>query len=313
MKKILIAVTGSVAVIKVKKLQELLKERYEIKTIVSDYIQEHFDDVNELNYINEEKNLFSFPKHIELARWADLILVVPATANTISKFHSGISDNFLLSTLIAARQKIFFVPAMNTYMYKALIERNIINNLSNMGHIFIGPVIGMLREGESGLGRMMEPEDIKECVDNYFCPTKEKILIVNGAPKVFIDPIRYLTNSSTGNMGRLLFNELRLKGFNAELLDISTFNNNKEIVEEISKKEFDIYISTAAISNFKTIKNEEKIKSKKTLNITFEQDIDVLSEVKKLKPKTKLIAFKHDNDKNNAIKKMHSLGLYSIV
>ena len=313
MKKILLAVTGSVAVIKIKELQKLLSKSYEVKTIVSEYVKENFDEVKELNYIDEEKNLSSFPKHIQLAKWSNLIVVAPATTNTISKFNNAIADNALLSTLIASRNPIIFAPAMNTYMYKSLVERGIIENISNIGHIFLGPVYGKLREGETGLGRMMEPRDIKKAIDNYFSPSKEKVLIVNGSPKIYIDEIRYLSNSSTGKMGSLLANELRLKGFKVELLDISPFKSNDEILQEILKRDFSIYISPAAIPNFKTKKTEGKIKSNDKVTIVLEKDIDVLTKIKELRPKAKIIAFKHDDDKNNAIKKMEKLNIDAII
>ncbi|NQZ66264.1 MAG: hypothetical protein HRT99_03555 [Mycoplasmatales bacterium] len=312
MKKILLVATGSVAVEKFKKVHDLLKKDFTIRVIATKYVRENYSDWKGIKVEEEISDLGTFPLHIEHASWADLILVVPATANTISKFNAGIADNQVLSTLIAARQPIIFVPAMNTYMYEALNERGIINNLKKFGHMFIGPTTGMLREGTIGMGRMIEPEEIFSIIKNYFNNQGKKILISYGASKIYIDPIRFITNDSTGQTAKLLENELRLLGHSVEMIDVSKYSN-QELIDEIKKKDFEIYISPAAIADY-DVKNPSKTKIKKNTisEIKIENNLDVIEEISKLKNK-KIIAFKLDNDKNNALKKMKKLNLHGII
>ena len=308
MKNILLVVAGSVAVIKIKKLQALLKDSFNIKTIVSDYVMENYEDVNDLEPILEDKNLNSFPEHIKLSKWADLILVAPATANIIAKFNAGISDSPLASTLIAHRTPIIFVPAMNTYMFKNIKNRGIIDNLSNYGHMFIGPEYGKLREGETGIGRMTEPEEIANKVRNYFKSKNKKVVISLGASKVWIDNIRYITNGASGKLGKLIANEMRLQGYEVTIVDINNLSN-QEALENILAKDMDIYISTAAFSDVNLEKFNGKIKKQNITSLKLKQNIDVISEIKKQKPNIKIIGFKNDDDENHAIDKMNKLDL----
>lgn len=313
MKNILVVATGSVAVIKTKKLIDLLSSDFNIRVIASDYVQQNFVDVDKLNIEKEDKNLSSFPLHIEESKWADLIVVAPASANTLSKFNAGIADNHVLSTLIAARNKILFAPAMNTYMYKALEERKVISSLSNMGHMFIGPETGVLREGESGLGRMSEPEDIAIAVRNILSDKKKKkVVISSGASKVYLDPVRYITNGSTGTFAKLIEKELKLKGYDVQNIDIGKFTN-KEFADHLKTLEFDTYISTAAFADFDTNKSNDKIKKGSIDHIELFNNLDVLTEIRNNFNDKEIIGFKLDNEKNNAIKKMTNLNLNGIL
>lgn len=312
-KKILIIATGSVAIEKLEKTYKLLKEKFCIKVVVSDYTLKNFEFSSKIKIENISKKLNTFPKHIELAKWADQILVIPASANTLSKFNAGIADSIHLTILLAARQPIIFVPAMNSYMYKSLNDRNIINNLANLGHMFIGPEIGMLKEGEIGIGRMTEPKEIAHYLENFLYTKKirKKILISIGASKKYIDPIRYITNDATGQLGRFIANELRMQGHYVETIDIKNLTN-EEVLEKIRNKKMDIYISTAAFSDFKPqIISKTKIKKGTISEIKLKNDIDVLSNLDT--NKIKIYAFKLSNTEEEAIKKMISFNLAGII
>lgn len=311
-KNILLVATGSVALEKFKHTYKLLSAFFNIKIIASKYALENFEFSSDIKIEIEETKLNTFPLHITHAKWADQIVVIPATANTIAKFHQGIADSQILSTLIAARQPIIFVPAMNTHMYSSLIERNIITELSNMGHIFIGPCVGMLKEKEVGMGRMIEPEDIAKTITNFMIPKQaKKILISAGASKIYIDPIRYITNGATGNFAQLISNELRLLGHHVEILNISSYTN-QEVINIIRKAKIDIYISTAAFADFDVLKySNSKIKKGSISNIELKNNIDVLKELSS--DDLEIYGFKLDDDKNNAIKKMIDLDLKGIL
>ena len=311
MKNLLLIATGSVAIEKFKKVFLLLNGKYNVKVVISKYVKDNFDFWNDIHTEDENLKLNTYPTHIKLAKWADLIVVIPATANTIAKFNAGIADNFVATILLAARQKILFIPAMNTYMFNSLIERGIISDLSNLGHMFLGPYVGMLREEEIGMGRMAEPEDIFNTINNILTQNKKTILITLGASKVYIDPLRYITNGATGTFGNLIATELRLFGHKTIILDISNMSNI-EVLERIKNTYFDIYISNAAFADF-DIKDFSKTKIKKGLinSIELKSNVDVLIEATKLKKD--IYAFKLDNKKDNAIKKMQDLKLKGII
>ena len=311
-KKILVILSGSVAVVKSKKIIDLLKKDHEVKVVASDTVINNFKGIKDIELLKENPDLSSFPLHIELAKWADLILVAPASANTISKFNAGIADNFILSILLAARQSVIFVPAMNTFMYKALVERNIISSLENLGHLFIGPAVGQLAEGECGLGRMVEPIDISNKVNSYLNPKDKTILIPYGASKVHIDNVRYITNHSTGTTGRLLINALKLEGYKVIGVDISKVSN-KEFLEIAKDTNYDIYISPAAFADYLVDKVDGKIKKNEVSSITLKDNIDIISTLKELKPNKKYISFKLDDDKQRAIDKLSKFKLDLII
>lgn len=314
MKKLLVAATGSVAIVKLEKTLKLLEKHFETKLIVSNYVLDNYPEIKKLNPIIEDTSLHSFPKHIEISKWADQILVLPATANTIAKYKAAIADNPLLSTLIAARQKLIFVPAMNTFMYKSLCERKIISDLERDGHLFIGPADGPLREGESGMGRMVEPEEIVETMVNLSKPNGKKIFMPYGASRVWIDDVRFITNSSTGTMARALTKRLRLSGFKVEMVDVANYTN-KQLIEKANSSNFDIYISVAALSDIDVDKIDGKIKKEEvdSLKINFKKNVDVISAVKEKNKDKKFVAFKYDELKENAYKKLKALDLDMIV
>lgn len=310
--KILVIASGSVAIIKTKKVIDLLAQNYDVQVIVTDFVRQNFSDYQTLKPLNANLNLASYPDHIKWAKWADLILVVPASANTIAKFYHCHADNFALQTLLAARKPIIFVPAMNTYMYEKLVKRQIIDALATEGHMFIGPVIGKLRENEIGLGRMTEPVDIVKQVNSYLNPAKKHILIPYGASKVYLDPIRFISNDSSGQMGLLLANALRLNGFQVTAVNIATMSN-EQFITWAQKKRWDILISPAAFSDFTYDALDHKIKKQEQLILKLKANTDVISTLKKLLPERKFIAFKLDNDFANALAKYQNLKLDGII
>ena len=312
MKKILLVATGSVAVIKFKEIYEALAKDYEVKMIASEMVKQNYD-CKDFNFEDENKELTGEPLHILHAKWADLIVVVPASANTISKFNAGIADNQVLSTLLAARNPILFVPAMNTFMYKAILERKIIDKLSGFGHMFLGPVKGWLWEKEVGLGRMMDVPTIIQTVKNYLSTdNKRKALVSIGASKVHIDPVRYITNGATGKFGKLIANELRLKGWDVEIIDAGDYTNI-DLAKKVVEINPDLYISSAAIADY-DIENfsSEKIKKNSMNQINLKTNLDVIEYIKS-NSSIEVFGFKLDNDEQNAINKMNKNNLVGIL
>lgn len=314
MKKILLIACGSVAISKVPSLVDLLKD-YDLKIIATDFAKDNFPEINKLNIEQENTSLETSDeaRHIFLAKWADLICVVPASANTISKFANGICDNFALTTMLAHDKPMLFVPAMNHVMWKNLEKMLVIDKITSLNHMLLGPTIGKLHNGEINVGRMVEPTEIKNTIDNILTKTHAKtVLIASGASKVFIDPIRFISNSSSGIMGKLLANELRLKGLNVILKEIN-FDSNADYANQVIKMDFDYFISPAAFADFNVNPSANKIKKLSISKIDLLDNLDVISFVKQHKPNAKYIAFKHDNSRENAVKKLVSLDADMII
>ena len=314
-KNILVAVTGSIAIDKAVIAINKLQEQHNVRVIVSEYVEKNWPNIDKLEYEKIPTLLENNPDHILINDWADHVIVLPATANTISKFAAVIADTPFMSTLIAAQSKVIFVPAMNTHMYQRLIDSEIISKLESQGHFFIGPTVGKLKTGAIGLGRMLEPDEIVESINGIIDPNGKTVLVSYGASKVYIDDIRFITNGSSGEMGKSILRELRLKGFNPIPFEISELTN-QEVFEYIKSTNFDVYISVAAFSDFKFDQRVEGKISKSendSLNITLTKNIDVLSLVRNEFPNKKIIGFKHDNNKEKAIKKLNDLSLDSIV
>ena len=310
-KNILLVVTGSVAITKFKKLHEFLSLDFNVKVVASDFVSKNKWLDKTIKTEKENKNINSYPQHIELAEWSDQIIVVPATMNTIAKFNACISDNFILNILHASKQKIIFVPAMNTLMYEKLKEQKIIENLQHLGHIFIGPVYGSLKEKGSGMGRMVEPQEIYLKIRNFLKPNDSKVVVSYGASKVAIDPMRYITNKSSGLFGKLIINELKLNGFKAIGIDICD-KTNHEVYQEVKDIDPDYYISAGAFSDYDVKQYSfDKIHKNTIDNIELKNNIDVLEKL--AVTDIKIIGFKLDENVENAIKKIKKLNLFGMI
>lgn len=302
-KKIILVATGSVAIIKFEEIKDMLSSNFDIKCLATPTVANYF---NKSYFEKFNENIFGEPDHIRLAKWADQIVVVPATLKTMAKFKSGISDNFVMSVLLAARQPIMFVPAMNTFMYEAAIERDIISFVEQH-HLLIEPVVGMLREKEIGMGRMQEPAKIVKYINNVITP-KQSVIISYGSSKIYIDNIRYFSSGSKGGIAKALRNELKLNGYKVKMFSVENMSN-EEIVKKVNESNADWYISPAAISDFKTEKVNGKIHKRNTYTIELKRNIDVISHIKN----KKIIGFKLDDNKQNAINKKQNNNLEIIV
>ena len=283
-------------------------------------------------------------EHISLADWADMVLIAPATYNIIGKVANGIADD-MLTTILAAvsvRKPVFFALAMNVNMYENPILKENINKLSSFGYRFIDAEEGLLACNYSAKGRMSEPENIVDEIERYSIFSKfenfdtalkgKKILITSGRTKENIDPIRYLSNNSSGKMGYSLAQAAADLG--AEVTLISGPTNLKipnglknfisvesalEMYEKVDEyfKDTDIFIACAAVADYKPkeYKKEKIKKSDSNLVIELIRNPDILLEMSKKKEKQLLVGFAAEtNDiKENALKKLKKKNLDIIV
>ena len=233
--------------------------------------------------------------HISLSRWADLILIAPATANTISKLANGSSEDLASTVTIASNKKIFVAPAMNIRMWDHQSTKLNISKLKSYNYELIGPEIGEMACGEYGEGKMSEPKEIVNRIENYLKNLKKnnnmKAIVTAGPTNEYIDPVRFISNRSSGKQGYEIAKSLSKNGFNTTLISGPSnleINENINLIkvetaEEMFQKVLkslpaDIAIFTAAVGDFK-VKNPSKIKIKKQekLNLELEKNIDILN------------------------------------
>ncbi|MBO5131093.1 MAG: bifunctional phosphopantothenoylcysteine decarboxylase/phosphopantothenate--cysteine ligase CoaBC, partial [Romboutsia sp.] len=305
-KCVVIGVTGGIAVYKaLDVISALRKKDIEVHVIMTESASKF---VNPLTFQSISQNMvvtdmFAEPKaweiqHISLAQKADLMLIAPATANIIGKVANGISDDMLSTTIMAAsKAKVIFAPAMNTNMYQNKIVQNNIKKLKDFGYEFIEPASGRLACGDVGVGKLADVNTIVERVlaelnDKEQDLKGKKVLISAGPTIAPIDPVRYITNRSTGKMGYAIAEEARDRGAEVVLVsgptnlnppkDVKIINikTNEEMKNEILEyfEWADIVIKSAAVADYKPKEySKEKIKKGEgDLNICLTRDNDIL-------------------------------------
>ena len=313
-KKILVVICGGISAYKsLELIRGLKKKQVEIKTIITKSAKEFVTplSITSLSQGKVYEDLFSSESesemdHISLSRWADLIIVVPATANTISKLSNGLTDDLASTVLLASNKKIFIVPAMNVRMWDHPSNKKNIIKLREYGYSIIGPEIGDMACGEYGEGKMTEPSDILFHIENYLSNLqknkKYKALVTAGPTREYLDPVRYLTNKSSGKQGYEIAKSFRDNGFETTLIsgktNLKPLEDIKfievETADEMLKKTIenlpvDVAVFSAAVCDYKFKKyNKEKIKKNAELDISMIKNTDILSYVSKhnsLRPK----------------------------
>ena len=333
-KKILIVICGGISAYKVLEfIRSLKKKDAIIKTILTKSAKEFVTplSITSLSKGKVYEDLFSPENeaemdHISLSRWSDIVLVAPATANTISKLSTGASDDLASAVILASDKDIFLAPAMNVRMWDHPSTKENINKLRNFGYKIIGPEIGDMACGEFGEGKMTEPDEIIKKIENYFINLnknkKLKAIVTAGPTREYIDPVRYLTNKSSGKQGIELARSLIKKGFDTTLIsgptNLKVNEDIKFIPVETADEMFkatqknlpaDVAIFAAAVSDFK-IKDEknQKIKKNDCINLNLEKNVDILNYVSNhnsLRPKLVIGFAAETNDvKNNAKRKL---------
>ncbi len=331
-KKILLIICGGISAYKSLEIIRLLKKKGAcVKTILTKSAKEFVTPLSVAS-LSQEKvydDLFSHENesemdHISLSRWSDLILVAPATANTIFKLSSGSSDDLASTVILASNKDVFLVPAMNVRMWEHTSTKENLKKLMNFGYQIIGPEIGDMACGEYGQGKMTEPVEIVGSIELYFSNLKKnnnfKALVTAGPTHEYIDPVRYISNRSSGKQGHEIAKSLKKNGFETTLISgptnlepISGINQiNVNSAEEMFKAVLnclptDVAIFSAAVSDFK-IKNKEKykIKKKESMNLHLEKNIDILNHISKhnsLRPKLVIGFAAETNNLNEHAKK----------
>ena len=334
-KKILLIICGGIAAYKSLELIRLLKkDGVSIKTILTKSGAEFVTplSITSLSQSKVYQDLFSIENeaemdHISLSRWADLILVAPATANTISKLANGISDDLASTVTLASNKKIFIAPAMNVRMWEHQSTKQNIAKLKDYNYELIGPEIGDMACGEYGEGKMSEPKEIINKLKIYFknlkIKNKLKAIVTAGPTKEYIDPVRYISNKSSGKQGYEIAKSLVKKGFETTLISGPTnleINNDINLIKVETAEEMfqstlkslpaDVAIFSAAVCDYKAKETSKiKIKKKDEINLELEKNVDILdcvSNHNSLRPKLVVgFAAETNNLDNYAYKKLN--------
>ena len=335
-KKILYIICGGISAYKSLETIRLFKKNgAQIKTILTNSAKEFITplSVASLSQGKVYSDIFSVENetemdHIALSRWADVILIAPATANTISKLAQGTTDDLASTVVLASNKEIYLAPAMNVRMWEHQSTKQNLKKLISYGYKLIGPEIGEMACGEYGEGKMSEPDKISNEINNYFLNLKKnknlKALVTAGPTNEYIDPVRFITNKSSGKQGYEIAKSLSKSGFDTTLISgptnlkipddiklIQVETADEMLFETQKNLPANVAVFSAAVADFKINKKfKKKIKKQDSLNLNFEKNVDILNFVSKhnsMRPDLVIgFAAETDNIESNAEKKLNN-------
>lgn len=343
-KHVVLAVTGGIAAYKMATMASLLvKQHADVQVLMTQ---------NATNFINPitfetltghkclvdtfDRNFEFNVEHVSVAKQADIALVAPATANVIGKLANGLADDMLTTTLLACKCKKLVAPAMNTQMYENPIVQDNLKKLEHYGMDLIQPVSGHLACGDSGMGKMVEPEVMLQYILRDLALEKDmqglKVLVTAGPTQEAIDPVRYITNHSTGTMGYQLARNCMLRGAEVTLVTGRTaltpppfvkvipVVSAQEMYEAVTSRaaEQDIIIKAAAVADYRpaTVASEKIKKAEGGFAIPLERTQDILRSLGEAKPAGQFLcgfAMETQNLEENARKKLETKNLDLVV
>lgn len=319
-KRILVGICGGIAAYKSADLVSRLKKKGAcVKVIMTKNAGEFITPITlaSLSGNKVATDMFSCPQdwdiqHISLAQWAEYIIIAPATANFIGKAASGIADDLLTTTVMASKAMVIAVPAMNTNMYNnPIVGRNIESLATHNGYLFFGPASGHLACGDTGTGKMEEPTAIVEYVERLTNASRsyegKTVLVTAGPTREALDPVRFLTNGSSGKMGYSIAGAAAARGARVILISGPTHLQPPASVEFVpvvsavdmynavmdSYKECDIVIKTAAVSDYRpaVAYNHKMKKTQNEISLDMVRNPDILAQLGKDKGKRILVGF----------------------
>lgn len=335
-KRILLCVTGGIAVFKAAALtSKLVQHGYKVKVVMTDSAKEFVTPLTfqALSRDHVYMDTFTEPNpekiaHIDIADWADLVLIAPATANIIGKLANGIADDMLTTTLLAVTAPVMIAPAMNVHMYDHPAVRKNMDTLRTFGYKYIEPNEGYLACGYEGKGRMAEPEDLLSMIDHHFIREENKIwhgknvLVTAGPTQEEIDPVRFFSNRSSGKMGYAIAEMAAARGAVVTLVSgpsslpephgvkFISVRTAEEMYKAVDSRfgEMDVVIKAAAVADYrpKQIFDNKMKKTNEDISIEMERTEDILKSLGEKKKQQVLVGFaaESENIEENAKKKI---------
>ena len=344
-KKIVLGISGSIAAYKSAVLTRLLvKAGADVKIIMTPHAHDFITPLT-LSTLSKNPVLTEFVKddsgqwnnHVELGLWADAFILAPATANTIAKMANGLCDNLLLAVYLSARCPVFLAPAMDLDMLKHPATQNNLTKLQSYGNHIVDPTYGELASGLIGNGRMAEPEEIVQHLEQHFSSKKKlegkSVLVTAGPTYEAIDPVRFIGNHSSGKMGFAIAEELANQGATVNLVAGPTHQHTNHprinVIKVVSAEEMytscaslfpttDVTVLAAAVADYRPLeKAEQKIKKKdENLSLVLTKTQDIAASLGKLKHNGQVIvgfALETEHEQSNAIKKLEAKNFDLIV
>lgn len=342
-KRILLIITGGIAAYKMNYLvREFIKKEAEVKVVLTPAAEDFVSKLT-LSTLSKNEVLTDFFRengtwnnHVDLALWADLILVAPCTANTLSKMVHGQCDNLAIATYMSAKCPVFIAPAMDLDMYAHPSTKQNLELAEDFGHIIIPAEYGELASGLVGQGRLAEPETIAKTLENYFSMKKSlegrTVLITAGPTYEAIDPVRFIGNHSSGKMGFSIAEEAAKRGAKVILvsgpsshktdnkeIEVHRVTSAKEMFDEVFKhyENVDIAIASAAVADYapKEVAKEKIKKNDDDLVIELVKNPDILKTMGEKKQHQFLVGFalETQNEEANAKRKLEKKNLDMIV
>ncbi len=344
-KRILLGVTGSIAAYKSAHLTRLLiKSGAEVQIIMSTSALDFITPLTLATLSKRavytdffDKKTGEWNNHVELGLWADLFIVAPLSANTLAKFANGLCDNLLSATYLSARCPVMLAPAMDLDMYQHPAVRENLRKVQSFGNSLLDAESGELASGLSGQGRMMEPEHILARVEEFFGQNSElkgkKILITLGPTQEAIDPVRFISNHSSGKMGLALANSFKSRGaevylvagpisipFDSAGFHVTEVRSASEMYEacKLRHSEMDICVFAAAVADYAPAEiAREKIKKQETeMSILLKKNVDIAFELGKIKGQNQIhigFALETENEEQYAKAKLNKKNFDLIV
>ena len=345
-KNILLGITGGIAAYKTTFLVRLLiKAGANVKVVLTESASSFVTPLTLAtlsknavlsSFVDEEDGTVSWNNHVELGLWADMVLIAPATANTLSKMANGTCDNLLMATYLSAKCPVYFAPAMDLDMYKHPSTTATFKKLLSFGNIMIPATSGELASGLIGEGRMAEPEDIVDFLKDHLGKglplSGKKVLITAGPTYEAIDPVRFIGNHSSGLMGYELAKNAAKLGAKVYLVSgpshLTVQHSHIEVVKVTSADEMykatvslypdmDIVICAAAVADYrpKLVADQKIKKTSEEFTITLVKNKDILFSLGEMKKEQFLVGFalETENEVENAIGKLKRKNLDAIV
>ena len=343
-KTVVLGVTGSIAAYKIAGLASMLiKQHAEVHVIMTKNATQFINPITFETLTNHKCLVDTFDRnfqfhvaHVNLAAQADIMMIAPASANAIGKVANGIADDMLTTTIMACKAPVYFSPAMNTNMFESPILQDNLKKLQQFGYHIIQPTVGMLACRDVGAGKMPQPEELYEYILHEIACEKDfkgkKILVTAGPTREAIDPVRFITNHSTGKMGYAIAKAAMLRGAKVTLVsgpvnleppmfvELVNVESAEQMYEAVTSRmeEQDIIIKSAAVADYRPAQTaQEKVKKKEgDMSIPLVRTQDILQYVGQHKRENQIVcgfSMETENMLENSIKKLEKKNIDLIV